>query len=1068
VKLELREILSRRLGASARFELDGASVALPALQAASAGSKNKKTPAKAESSFEVKELESLKDFRLEVLVKDVSVELSQPGAPKTELRLESLELNRAGIGERFPLTSLLSLSHEQGDQRLRYELAQRGEIDLARLLGQEALSVDLKLTGTGTLDGKPLPELKSSLTGALSLKERSLLTLTSSLPGTVLNLEAEAQAKEERWSFRTLELRLAPEPLLSALAPLMPGLPKVEKELLLELKGKLAGSFSSAEGDLRLTTTRTRVALPDGKLLGLEPAELRLAPTLQTSGASSLGFNARYLTSTVKGDLSLQDLAPRELSVSGEVFLRDLISVINPLLEDLTIRRNDTRLTLGATAQLSSSPMKLELKLQNQGELSASNKDGHAFSVQKLEVTSQSSGTKQVFNTLLSGSVAPAKLPPLQFATTLQGELFDPASVPKTEDFLRATFELSSWTGAQKTATAESTFATAALTAGDNRFALRGLKGKLQLLDFLPLMPKDTRELFRGPELKGVSVDFTGDVDYQDSAIGNAALNVLLSRPLTLRKDQQLVTVEKLLLQTTQGKDRQNLPLRRELEATLANATGGPRAPIRHLSELTIDVKQSMTDKAPALLGSTRTNLFSESSVAARFSMHKGRSKLSDLKATLQLKELAPFLPKELRPMLPNLGNSKASVLAAGAVALEEGKFQELDLSVKTVSPVPLFLANEIPAEAAFELKLDRSKMNMSSTVAMLSGQARFSAQGPGLIRTDVKNVTDLLPRELKFRVSDLKLTRALLQKLIYSQGPKTAAAAPQRGSPAPGGDYKLLTQLPDIVAELEPSHFVVESVPYGMQGSIRLSKGQLRSQNLRLTAGKGQATLNISAQIREREIRARIENELTNFEMASLVGFLPPVVETVTGTTRGELKADAQITPAAPLRYQASFNFAVQDGEVKNVNLTEQLRAVLGRLDFLGGSNLGGISDKFKQLLLRGTATEKLLTLDQFDFQGLRDSMRLTGKGHVGQPESREKSQLTLEFTDLTGNISRRLKDNTGSEVLPLRLAGTELELKPDYEYTLSRVGKGALKQGVETQAKKLLGDFLNQKKKR
>jgi hypothetical protein len=69
----------------------------------------------------------------------------------------------------------------------------------------------------------------------------------------------------------------------------------------------------------------------------------------------------------------------------------------------------------------------------------------------------------------------------------------------------------------------------------------------------------------------------------------------------------------------------------------------------------------------------------------------------------------------------------------------------------------------------------------------------------------------------------------------------------------------------------------------------------------------------------------------------------------------------------------------------------------------------------------------------------------------------------MEVNFTENEGKIADILQKNIGSKTLPLRLVGPGFGLKPDIQYTVSRVAKSAFKAKGEDAIKKVLDKNLD-----
>jgi hypothetical protein len=147
--------------------------------------------------------------------------------------------------------------------------------------------------------------------------------------------------------------------------------------------------------------------------------------------------------------------------------------------------------------------------------------------------------------------------------------------------------------------------------------------------------------------------------------------------------------------------------------------------------------------------------------------------------------------------------------------------------------------------------------------------------------------------------------------------------------------------------------------------------------------------------------------------------------------------------------------------GEVKKLNLSDYINPML--------ANIPGVKDQvkdkqvkldgnFETLSVKGHFTNSAYTLTSFDFVGLDKKVQVTGSGEIYPVASSKLSSLDVNVADNTGKISEVLLKNTGSKILPMRVSGPGFEMKPDYNYTVTKLAKGALKTKGEEKIKEVV----------
>lgn len=1032
LRVDLPEILTKKLEGSADVKLTGLKVNMNefnALVSAREKESPKKDEPKSDKPFDPKELKDIAKFEVNLDVKNIEVESEENGV-LTKVELPEFMLKKASLSSNFPLRAKVLLSQMSEGKNLNFVITQNGQIDASEFLTKEKLKPALSWNGKGKMNDKPLPALTATFDGELDLKGASELNFIAHVSET--NLEARISANMKEKTFETKVLR----------ALIIPGqFIELDKNLRAELNGTVKGTFDHATGDMKLTTTAFQLPREEKEPVSIDASTTEIHFDVATKGKSEIDLDSKYATSRLIGHLELMDAKPITVTVNSQAFAKDLSSLLSQVLTDLTLKKNESKVALKADVDLTKEPIQAQVSANNEGDFILTNAEGHMVVLKKLTLSSTPDADLQKVTAVMEGSLTPAKLKPVPFHTELNADI-------KAKDvkgsFVFETVE-------------DSSVARANFSAGENSFNLTDLKGKIIIAEFLPLLPAETRAMFSPAPPKSTGMILDGNLAYADGKVKNSKLSVHLSQPLTLKKEENTIVVEKLSLDSVPAKSSDVLALKIALAASMMNS------PITHDSFIEVDLARTNKEKAPAVSSTHSTKLFKDSSLAFKVTMERRVTTLSDLKGTIHLQELYPLVPKESRAQLAPLKTTKAQLKLAGTVALKEKTIKKLDITMGTSSPVPMNALEGVPAEASFEAKIDQSNTNFSAKMTLLQGQMSFSAKGPSPKSTDVANPMELLPKLVKVKIDGLQVPRSLLQKILHpkDQSAPTAPVVTERKE----ADFTTLTKIKELDLEIEPGKITIEKKPFGLAGSINIKRGQLKTKNLKLTQDQGSVAVDLSAKFQPKSMEAKLHTEISKFELGSLSGFLPPIVEAVTGKANGSISADARMSGKNPPAYDARYSIKVLDGELKKIKLTEQIGAILNKVPFMKKDKEVAYSDKFKEFSARGNADEKLIILDELTFSGLQNSLSMKGKGKIGQMGSKQKSELVLELTDPAGKIGAALKENTDSNVLPLRLAGSEIDLKPDYEYTLSRVGKGAAKKVIEKKGKEILGDFLKKK---
>jgi hypothetical protein len=196
---------------------------------------------------------------------------------------------------------------------------------------------------------------------------------------------------------------------------------------------------------------------------------------------------------------------------------------------------------------------------------------------------------------------------------------------------------------------------------------------------------------------------------------------------------------------------------------------------------------------------------------------------------------------------------------------------------------------------------------------------------------------------------------------------------------------------------------------------------------------------------------------KMENLLLDGLNAFLPPSVKGVKGEFNGNLSGDAT-TSATTLNYSVDVGVQAKNGEIQGINFTDQIKGIVSKLpvlkDKMSGDKTYDIDGKFETMSLKGVFSEKEYLINDYKLTTDKKQAEIFGSGKVSPPPINGLGELDFNLKDLSGKISGPLKQNTGLDVLPMKLVGNGFSLSPDYEYTAKKVLKG----GVQTKGKEIL----------
>ena len=120
-------------------------------------------------------------------------------------------------------------------------------------------------------------------------------------------------------------------------------------------------------------------------------------------------------------------------------------------------------------------------------------------------------------------------------------------------------------------------------------------------------------------------------------------------------------------------------------------------------------------------------------------------------------------------------------------------------------------------------------------------------------------------------------------------------------------------------------------------------------------------------------------------------------------------------------------------------------------------------LDGNFETLNMKGRFTNEEYAINSFTFFGINKKVEITGNGNLYPMPGGKNSSMDVNFTENEGKIADVLQKNVGTKTLPMRLVGPGFGLKPDIQYTLSKIAKSAVKAKGEEVLKKAIDKNLD-----
>jgi hypothetical protein len=462
------------------------------------------------------------------------------------------------------------------------------------------------------------------------------------------------------------------------------------------------------------------------------------------------------------------------------------------------------------------------------------------------------------------------------------------------------------------------------------------------------------------------------------------------------------------------------------------------------------------------------TNLGSIATNQLKVELLEKKINLKNFKFEVFLRELPSFLDKATLEKLAMIDYKNANFLLQGDLVLDDGVLTNSNLNFSLTQDILVKGAEGLNVVVGMKGRYNNENLQLNLTNKVLDGNVNIELKGKVNPTQKDFSVEKMAPLFVEVLASNIKFTPEMIRKNIYGKPKPAEATASEKadGTKVAKMPPKTERKLPHVAVDLKWKQVIIGKDEFSGFGKVLVKAKTIASEGIsfQFSKGKGNITF-LNTQDASLLTNTKFTFNLNGLNLNSLQVFLPPALESIKGDFSGDVKGTLAEGPKNTTNYAVSFSLNATNGELKGLNLTEHIAGVVSKLDMLKdkiGKKDIKVTDEFEKLVLKGNATDKLLTIDAFDFTGIKNSTSVTAKGKVGQPNSKNESNVELVYQDKTGAVSQFMVKNLGTDKLPLKLTGVEFSLHPDYAYTISAVAKGALKtkgkEVVKEQATKLM----------
>jgi len=449
-----------------------------------------------------------------------------------------------------------------------------------------------------------------------------------------------------------------------------------------------------------------------------------------------------------------------------------------------------------------------------------------------------------------------------------------------------------------------------------------------------------------------------------------------------------------------------------------------------------------------------------QNKISAKF-FHNRETLLEDLVIDIALKDLQGMLPKSLS----YVDLSKAKFQARGKIEIAEDKKINPQISF-SLSPSIIVNKDGMIANTtgSGELKGESftSKFNVETFDGLISSQVKAALNYEYLMDFD-----KMSPVLVSVSATGLKIPEKFIKSKMWEKKAETSEGDVSNSTQVKKINEPNMVKLPPVQINLEWSNILIAKEEFHGKGKIASAGNKLSVENFQFKFSKGNGVYSQTTLLAHKNHETKFSFEMQNLNLDSFQAFLPPFVENFSGTFNGKIMG--QVTLFKSLDKKPIYDIAValeaKKGEIKKLNIGQYISPILNSIPLVKDKMKEKSLDKelkldgnFETLNLKGQFSHLSYKLSSFEFDGIDKKVKLQGAGDIFPISENRKSQIDVQYTDGTGKISEVLLKNTGTKVLPLRVSGPGFELKPEINYTLEKIAKGAIKTKGEEKLKEVV----------
>lgn len=443
--------------------------------------------------------------------------------------------------------------------------------------------------------------------------------------------------------------------------------------------------------------------------------------------------------------------------------------------------------------------------------------------------------------------------------------------------------------------------------------------------------------------------------------------------------------------------------------------------------------------------------------ISMAIELDDGRVKVSNVNTELLLKDIFEIIDLKMNSLAPKSSMIKLS----GDVSLSKKGYITPNLKF-SLGPDLTYIDKNFTTQTTLNGSLIKKSFNAKAEAKVLDGTVIFQ----NFMKLDLNKLPtakNLPESNTLLNIQNISITEGLIQEILYPKSMNSNTGARSAGTQNKKDEEqetKMVPIIPPGKLTVKMNNVKIGARPLNLESKITLSpkKIEVTSTDFNFSngSGKSSAVVNLS----QSSNSGVFDFNLKNFDLIALKPFLPKnVLSAISGIFSGKANGKFMLTSKATT-YDVLANVRAKDGELKGVNIGDYVKPIINSIPKIGEKYAGkeiDVDGKFSSLSLNGRFKESLYSIKSTKFIDSKKYLEISGNGSVS-PLPSKRSQFDINYKDLSGKISKVLKNEIGTEIVPLRLVGTGFSMKPDINYTLKKVSKTA----VKVQAKKQVEKFL------